>query len=255
MINMKEFITFANELADASGEIARQYYRTPFDVVTKDDASPVTIADRAIEQRVREIIEQTRPQDGILGEEFGEKKGTSGFTWVLDPIDGTKSFVIGRPTFGTLIALCEGIIPVLGVIDQPILAERWVGAQGVSTFNGNTISTRSCDLLRNACVTSTSPSQIPDLWRALYAQTKMVAWGGDCFSYGLMANGTIDAIFERGLNTYDYAALVPIITGAGGMICDFAGEPLTLESDGSVLAVGDGAIQAEALALIHSACK
>ena len=124
---MQEFTEIANRLADEAGEIVRRHFRQPFDVETKSDDSPVTIADRGVEKRMREIIEEERPQDGILGEEFGEKPSESGLTWVLDPIDGTKSFVIGRPTFGTLIALCEDGIPKLGVIDQAILKERWVG--------------------------------------------------------------------------------------------------------------------------------
>lgn len=130
---MNEFVTLAKRLADEAGKIVKRYYRQPFDVISKEDESPVTIADRKIEERMREILEDARPQDGIYGEEHGVKTGESGLTWVLDPIDGTKSFVIGRPTFGTLIALCEDSIPKLGVIDQPILGERWIG-DGEQTF-------------------------------------------------------------------------------------------------------------------------
>ena len=142
---MKEFEALAKRLADEAGEIARKYFRTPFEVISKDDDSPVTIADREIEARMREILEDERPQDGIYGEEHGIKQSESGLTWVLDPIDGTKSFVIGRPTFGTLIALCDDGKPKLGVIDQPITKERWIGFDGQTTFNGERVKTAALE--------------------------------------------------------------------------------------------------------------
>ena len=123
---MQEFKAFANMLADEAGKIIHQYYRTPFDVERKGDDSPVTIADRAVEEALRGMIEAKRPDDGIIGEEFGVKESQNGLNWVLDPIDGTKPFTIGRPTFGTLIALCEEEKPVLGLIDQPIIKDRCI---------------------------------------------------------------------------------------------------------------------------------
>src|SRR5262245_14477992 len=139
---MKEFVQLANRLADAGGDIIRSHFRQPFEVISKADESPVTVADRNVEARIREIIEKERPEDGIYGEEFGIKESKNGLTWVLDPIDGTKSFVIGRPTFGTLIALCENDVPKLGVIDQAIVKERWVGVSGEQTlFNGKAVKT------------------------------------------------------------------------------------------------------------------
>lgn len=248
---MQEFEALANRLADAAGEIVRMHFRTPFDVETKSDDSPVTIADRAVEQRMREILEAERPQDGILGEEFGHKPSESGLTWVLDPIDGTKSFVIGRPTFGTLIALCEGNAPKLGVIDQPILRERWVGADGVTKFNGDVVKTRPCPSVKAARVCSTTPAMFdgyPPAHKAF--DDGQMAWGGDCYQYGLMAMGHLDVIVEANMQPYDYAALVPVIRGAGGHISDFAGEALTLESDGSVVACGDPSLWPAVKALI-----
>lgn len=251
---MQEFVALANSLADAAGEIARTYYRQPFDVDTKEDSSPVTIADRAIEHRMREMIEEARPQDGILGEEFGVKNGESGLTWVLDPIDGTKSFVIGRPTFGTLIALCEEGAPKLGIIDQAILNERWVGMDGHTTFNGETVKTAPCSTLDTARIGSTTP--------AMFSETGPVYknfnegrffWGGDCYQYGLMANGYVDVVLEANMSPYDYAALVPVIVGAGGHISDFSGNPLTLDSDGTVVACGDHALWPDVKALLN--CK
>jgi inositol-phosphate phosphatase/L-galactose 1-phosphate phosphatase/histidinol-phosphatase len=260
---MQDFIAFANRLADEAGTIARAHFRTPFEVISKGDDSPVTIADRAIEKRMREIIESERPEDGILGEEFGVKESRNGFTWVLDPIDGTKSFVIGRPTFGTLIALCEKDIPVLGVIDQPIARERWVGAKGTPTlFNGKAVKTRPCKNLKDACASSTTP--------AMFAKTgpvyerfdsachskewgsgaKMLAWGGDCYMYGLLASGFMDLCFEASLSPYDFCALVPVVEGAGGMMCDWNGNKLTIKSDGKVIALGDASLKDQVLKLL-----
>lgn len=252
---MQEFVTLANILADAAGEIIRKYYRTPFDVETKSDDSPVTVADRAVEKSLREIIEEQRPQDGIFGEEFGIKESQSGLVWVLDPIDGTKPFVVGRPTFGTLIALCEDIHPVLGVIDQPILKERWVGAKNMtSTMNGDKIKTRQCKSLKHAICSSTSPGMFktmrPDFIETWRTSCDFIVWGGDCTSYGLLASGTIDLIIEADMNPYDYLALVPIITGAGGYMSDWEGKNLTMKSGERVIAAGDKSLWPEIADLI-----
>ena len=243
---MQEFLDLANRMADAAGEIIQKYYRTSFDVERKNDDSPVTIADREVEKRLRAIIEETRMDDGILGEEFGHTESKSGLTWVLDPIDGTKSFMIGRPTFGTLIALCEDGIPKLGVIDQPILKERWMGVEGSqTTLNGHTVSTRKCTDLTHAAIGSTTPAMfdtLTDYGQAyeLFEKTGHdMIWGGDCYMYGLIASGHMDVAFEQNLSAYDFAALVPVIKGAGGHISDWRGDELTLNSAGKVIAVGD----------------
>lgn len=243
---MQEFLQLATELADASGEIIKKYFRTPFDIEQKGDSSPVTIADRSVEQRLREILEERRPQDGIIGEEFGIKQSQSGLSWVLDPIDGTKSFMIGRPTFGTLIGLWEGEDkPILGVIDQAISAERWIGLSGEqTTFNGKAVHTRPCAGLKDAIISSTTPSMFDasgHVYERFY-EGKMahgLIWGGDCYMYGLLSSGYLDMTIEASLSTYDYAALVPVVLGAGGYIGDFQGEPLTLSSKGEVIALGD----------------
>jgi len=236
---MQEFSALANRLADAAGEIIRGYFRQSFDVETKGDKSPVTIADRKVEERMRDILESMRPQDGIHGEEFGIKKSESGLTWVLDPIDGTKSFVIGRPTFGTLIALCDGNTPELGIIDQAILKERWIGIEGQTTFNGKVVKTTSCPSVDTARIGSTTPAMFGDNPVYKNFNEGRFFWGGDCYQYGLMANGFVDIILEASMQPYDYAALVPIIKNAGGHISDFSGNDLTLESDGTVVALGD----------------
>jgi len=252
---MQEFITIANSLADAAGEIVREHFRTAFYVIAKEDDSPVTIADRAIETRMREMLEDLRPEDGILGEEFGIKESRSGLTWVLDPIDGTKSFVIGRPTFGTLIALAEEDAPVLGVIDQGVSGERWVGVRGQATlFNGETVRVRDCGDLAQACVASTTPAMFSDtkpVYEAFEDQCRMMAWGGDCYMYGLLANGHMDICVEAALSPYDFAALVPVVQGAGGVMSDWDGADLTLKSDGRVVASGSRVLHEEALRLIR----
>lgn len=242
---MQEFIQLANTLADEARKIVKKYYRQPFDIEQKDDYSPVTIADRAVEKRIREILDDKRPHDGIFGEEFGVKDSKSGLMWVLDPIDGTKSFMMGRPTFGTLIALCEGDVPKLGVIDQAILDERWIGVSGEqTTFNGMPVKSRPCPSLSEAIICSTTPSMFDDMpaYFERFHDGKMahgLIWGGDCYMYGLLASGFLDMTIEASLSPYDFAALVPVVEGAGGIICDYEGNSLTLKSDGKVIALGD----------------
>jgi len=242
---MQEFHEFANRLADKAGEIIRKYYRQPMTVDKKDDESPVTIADREVEHVLREMIEAAYPEDGILGEEYDRKESANGRTWVIDPIDGTKSFVIGRPTFGTLVALCENDIPVFGMIDQPILRERWIGDGKTTTMNGESVRTRECSNVYDAVIGATTPMMFDKLseYDRAYEifekdQSRMV-WGGDCYMYGLIASGYMDVAFEQNLSPYDFAALIPIIKGAGGHISDWRGDELSLNSVGKVIAVGD----------------
>ncbi len=249
---MQEVLLLANRLADAAREVIHAHFRTPFEIVAKDDESPVTVADRAVEARMREMIEKAFPNDGILGEEYGVKPTQNGRVWVLDPIDGTKSFIIGRPTFGTLIALAEADIPVVGIIDQPILNERWVGAKGQqTTFNGQPVRTRPCPSIKDAVASTTSPRQIPDLWPKFYTDCKAMVWGGDCYSYGMMVNGWLDIVVESGMQTYDFAAIPPIIEGAGGLMCDWDGKPLTLQADGRTIALGDISLKNAALNFVN----
>lgn len=243
---MQEFAALANRMADKAGEIIQKYYRTPFKIEHKEDESPVTIADREVEKALRDMIAAERPDDGILGEEYGVHPGTTGFTWVIDPIDGTKSFMIGRPTFGTLIALCENDVPKIGIIDQPILKERWVGIDGAqTTFNGESVKTRACTHIHDASIGATTPmmfDDVTDYGRAYHMfekGTSNMVWGCDCYMYGLIASGHMDVAFEQNLSAHDFAALVPVIKGAGGHISDWRGDDLTLNSAGKVIAVGD----------------
>jgi inositol-phosphate phosphatase / L-galactose 1-phosphate phosphatase / histidinol-phosphatase len=238
----------ANRLAEAAGAAIRPYFRTEFGLESKGDATPVTLADRAAEAAIRAILEVERPEDGIIGEEYGTVREAASRQWVIDPIDGTTSFVAGRPIFGTLIALMEDGWPVLGLIDQPILKERWVGAVGQpTTFNGVAVNARSCPELAQAILSTTSPNcfsqEEGERFMALGAKTahRRLIWGGDCYNYGLLASGHIDIVVEAGLKIHDFAALVPVVEGAGGMMCDWSGDPLNANSQGHVIALGDPA--------------
>jgi inositol-phosphate phosphatase/L-galactose 1-phosphate phosphatase/histidinol-phosphatase len=239
-------LDFAARLADAAGATIRPYFRRAHGLETKGDASPVTLADREAEAAMRTLIEARFPDDAIIGEEYGVREGTSGRAWVLDPIDGTRAFISGRPIFGTLIALVADGWPVLGVIDQPVLRERWTGAIGRPTlFNGVPAATRPCPDLAGALLATTSPALFDD--RQLHAFEHLdgavmsTVLGGDCYNYACLASGHLDVVAEAGLKLHDFAALVPVIEGAGGRVCDWQGDPLTADSIGEVVAAGDPA--------------
>ena len=241
-----DLVALANSLADAARPIAARYFRTGVTIDDKSDASPVTIADREAETAMRALLTRHVPEHGVFGEEHGAERTDADYVWVLDPIDGTKAFITGLPIFGTLITLLHKGVPVMGVIDQPILKERWLGVAGrQSTFNGQPIQVRACPTLDRAYMYSTSPIMFSgDVSRkhaALIDAVKLFRWGGDCYAYGLLASGHVDLVVEAGLKLYDFAALVPVVEGAGGTMCDWNGEPLHSGSDGHVLALGDPA--------------
>lgn len=256
---MKEFLSFAETLADASRamlvEAARRSYRGEM----KSDGSPVTPIDRAVEKRLREMIAEAYPDHGIAGEEYGEEHGESnlesGHVWVLDPIDGTKSFISGKPLFGTLIGLVHQGAPILGVIDHPALDERWIGARGEgSTFNGDPVKARPCPGLGEAILFATSPFMFEgadaDAFDRLCREVKYPLFGTDCYGYGLLASGFADLVVEAKLRPYDYVALVPVVEGAGGVMTDWGGRPLNLASDGRVIAAGDRRTHEECLKVL-----
>jgi histidinol phosphatase-like enzyme (inositol monophosphatase family) len=249
------YLEFARGLADAAGVIVRRYYRAPIAVESKADASPVTIADREAEQALRERIRAAYPDHGIDGEEFPGERLDAELVWHLDPVDGTKSFVVGRPMFGTLIALARRGRPILGVIDQCILGERWCGVVGrVSTWNDAPIQVRPCAGLEHAMLSVTSPQMFSAAERAAVAQleraVRFPVYGGDCYGYGLLAMGLIDLIVEADLDVHDFMALVPVIEGAGGVVTDWQGAPLTPGSDGRLVAAGDRRVHESALKLL-----
>ena len=237
-------ILLAHRLADASGDVIRPFFRAAFTREDKADASPVTEADRGAEAAMRAILDAERPHDGIVGEEYGVSRDGAERMWVLDPIDGTRAFVTGRPIFGTLIALLEAGKPVLGILNQPLLGERWLGVAGRQTlFNDGVAGTRACAALGHAHVATTGPKYFTPEQLVAYTRVTDAArdsiWGGDCYNYGQLALGQLDAVIEAGLKIYDFAALVPIVEGAGGMMRDWSGRPLDHDSDGRVIAVGD----------------
>lgn len=247
-MNLKADIALAHRLADAARTAILPHYRSGLTSERKEDASPVTLADRAAEEAMRRILKAECPRDAIHGEEFGAETGSSGRTWVLDPIDGTASFLIGRPIFGTLIALVVDGWPVLGVIDQPVLDERWIGVTGQPTLlNGQPVRTRACRELGDATLATTGPHYFNDHdgehFMGLAAKTdhRRMVMGGDCYNYALLASGHLDIVCEANLKLHDFAALVPVVEGAGGTMCDWNGEPLHAASSGHVLALGDPA--------------
>jgi inositol-phosphate phosphatase/L-galactose 1-phosphate phosphatase/histidinol-phosphatase len=249
------FLTLALRLADAAGAEIRPHFRRPLIVDDKPDLTPVTVADRAAEAAMRTLIEAHYPGHGIIGEEFGRVREEAEFVWVLDPIDGTKSFISGVPLFGTLIALTRRRRPMLGIIDQPISRERWVGAAGRRTMlNGAPVRSRACPSLAAATLFATTPDMFRDENAAAFARlsaaVKLVRYGADCYAYGLLAAGFVDLVLEANLKPYDFCAMVPIVEGAGGVATDWRGEALDLASDGRILVAGDRRAHSAALALL-----
>jgi inositol-phosphate phosphatase/L-galactose 1-phosphate phosphatase/histidinol-phosphatase len=250
------YLALAAELADIAGAAIRPYFRTALAVDDKADLSPVTAADRAAELAMRQLIAERFPQHGIIGEEYGPERDDAEFVWVLDPIDGTKSFISGVPLFGTLIALARHGKPILGIIDQPISRERWIGAEGYeTTHNGSPIRCRACPDIGAATVFATSPDMFrerhADAFSRVSRAAKLVRYGADCYAYGLVALGFVDVVIEASLNPYDFGPMLPIIEGAGGIASDWQGEPLGLLSDGRVLIAGDKRTHSDALALLR----
>ena len=239
------YLQFAEELADASGDVIRPWFRSRATVERKGDGSPVTQADRAAETVVRERIADRYPQHGVIGEEYGADHPEAEWVWVIDPIDGTGAFVSGLPTFGTLIALAHEGTPVVGVLDQPILQERWAGLSYPnvlrrSTLNSHVIHTSSTTNLAASIGFATSPEMFDgdarNAWDRLSSSCERVRYGVDCYAYGLLASGFADIVCEASLKLWDYLALAPIVQGAGGQMTDWHGKPLTLESGERVVA-------------------
>lgn len=253
-----QFLAFAHLLADAASRVIRPHFEKLGTVDTKADNSPVTIADRDAETAMRGLIEQEFPDHAIFGEEQGHKKTISEFTWVIDPIDGTRAFIDGRKEWGTLIALCSDGVPILGVLDQPATGERWAALAGQpATLNNKPIAVRATQKLSEAEVSTTSalyftPTQ-GEKMVALAKSCRRAVKDGDCYAYGLLARGDRDLVVDAGLKPYDILALVPIIEAAGGVMTTWEGKPVTLTDSANVLAAGDKALHAAALALLKSA--
>jgi myo-inositol-1(or 4)-monophosphatase len=255
-----KLIQFANRLADASGAAIRPFFRQRIEVVHKPGRhafDPVTEADKGGERAIRAIIERERPDDAILGEEYGEKPGSSGWRWVLDPVDGTRCFITGRHEWGSLIALERDGVPVLGILDQPVLGERFIGVNGRSVLVQNDARTplkvRACEDLGQATLCATDPSAyMTDTQQAAFARVKAKArltrYHGDCYIFAMLAMGFIDVIVEGAFRRWDVAAIIPLVEGAGGIITDWQGNAWR---DGEpLLASGDARLHAQTLALL-----
>jgi myo-inositol-1(or 4)-monophosphatase len=253
-------LTFAHGLADAARAVIRPYFRRRIDVTDKGPAGffdPVTEADKRAEQVMRDRIAAAYPDDGILGEEFGHRAGDSGFVWILDPIDGTRAFIAGQPLWGTLIALEHSGVPVLGILDQPFLDERFTASAGVTELRNasstQTLKTRRCAALGDAVICTTHPMlHFNEADRQRYwnveKRCRLSRYGGDCYAYALVALGFVDLVIETDLKRWDIAPIIPIIEGAGGIVTDWEGRPMN--EGGRVVAAGDVRVHAEALKIL-----
>ena len=255
-----DLIATAHALADAARQATLLHFRSPgLSAETKEAErfDPVTVADRLSEQRMRDILARRRPQDGILGEEFGSVAGTSGLTWVLDPIDGTRGYLSGTPTWGVLISVRDETGPIYGIIDQPYIRERFEGGLGRAEVNGPSgravLAVRPARPLSQAILFSTFPevgtAEEGAAFRRVAPKAKLVRYGTDCYAYALIAAGQIDLVIETGLQAYDIVALIPVIEGAGGVISTWDGGSAV--NGGDVIASSNHQIHEKALRLLR----
>ena len=252
-----EFTTFANLLADESAKILNNYFRTKIKIENKEDNTPVTIADQNTELKIRDLITKHYPTHCILGEEFDNFDGGSEFTWVIDPIDGTRSFIAGHKDYGTLIALLHNNKPIIGIINCPAHNERWVGIKDKqTTLNNNKIKTSSVHTIKDSYLfTSGIYFDEPILrngFEIIKEKSKYYRYGGDCYMYGMLASGLIDVVIEDTLKAHDYMALVNVIEGAGGKITDKYGKDVSINSDGSLVASCNLKIHQELISIINN---
>ena len=257
-----DLIAFANRLADTSGAVIRPLFRQRIDVAHKQgryDFDPVTEADKGAERAIREAVARERPQDGVLGEEYPETEGTSGYRWILDPVDGTRAFITGRHEWGSLIALEKDGKPVLGILDQPVLGERFVGVNGkahlIQAGKSSPLDVRPCASLSEAILCATDPGayfskdQLSAFSR-VDGVTKMTRYGGDCYLFAALALGFVDIVIEANFHAWDIAALIPLVEGAGGIITDWQGG--SAQSGKTILACGDRRVHAQTMKLLAS---
>lgn len=259
MHDLSQYSAFAAHLADLARPIAKRYFRSELTIIDKPDSTPVTLADMEIETCIREEIARVYPTHGVLGEEHDDTNLDAEWVWVIDPIDGTKAFTCGKPQFGTLVALAHRGEPVIGVIDQPILDERWVGVKGLgATFNGRAARVSATRKpLSETIVLVTTPDMFDraedaPVFDRLKAACKGIYYGGDCYNYALLASGHVDLVIEVRLKTVDFAAVVNPIVEAGGVACDWGGRSLNLDSDGTIVAAANQALADEVLRVINA---
>jgi len=253
--SIEEFRRFAEDVAGRARAMSLPGFRSELRVKLKDDESPVTAVDRNVEAMVRERIRGAYPQHGILGEEHGPSHTDAEYVWSIDPIDGTRSFITGWPLWGTLLALLHNGTPILGLIDMPVLDERWVGVSGgITELNGKPCRSRATGPLAAATLYTTSPDAFTAAELERFERVSRAArsrrFGGDCYSYALLASGHIDAVIEADLKPYDYLALAPVIEAAGGIITDWQGQPLGMHSGSQVVAAASAELHREIVALL-----
>ncbi len=255
-----DFASFVEKLAKVAGDAIRPFFRTAISVENKSKLGafdPVTEADRAAETAMRRLIKETFPAHGIVGEEFGEDKPDAPYVWVLDPIDGTKSFISGMPAWGTLIGLMKDGVPVYGMMHQPFIGEWFSGDGASARYRGpagdRRLNVRPCASLKDAMLYTTSPLLMNEEERELFRKVEAVAkhsrYGGDCYSYCMIAAGHIDLVIEAGVNAFDIVPLIPVIEGAGGIITTWTGE--SAAKGGRIIAAGDKRVHAEAMKLLR----
>jgi myo-inositol-1(or 4)-monophosphatase len=256
-----DFAAFVDELATVSGEAILPFFRTSLGVEDKGSATgfdPVTAADRAAEIAMRTLIQRSFPEHGIVGEEYGNERADAEYVWVLDPIDGTKSFIAGMPIWGSLIALTRNGAAVYGMMHQPFIRERFSGDGGAAHYRGpagkRDLHVRPCAALADAMLFTTSPQLMNPPDRAAFgrveAAVKLSRYGGDCYPYCMLAAGHVDLVIETGLKPHDIVALIPIIEGAGGVLTNWEGESAV--KGGRVVAAGDRRAHAAALQALTS---
>ncbi len=254
-----DFAAFIDELATVSGDAILPFFRTSLGVEDKNRGGsfdPVTAADRAAEQAIRALIRGNFPEHGIVGEEYGNERTDAEYVWVLDPIDGTKSFISGMPAWGTLIALTRFGEPVFGMMHQPFIRERFTGDGGAARYRGpagnRALMVRPCAALSDAVLFTTSPLLMAEDERGAFKRVeeavRLSRYGGDCYAYCMVAAGHVDVVIESGLKPHDIVALIPIITGAGGIVTSWDGGPAT--AGGRIIAAGDRRVHEAAVALL-----
>ena len=257
---MDELCSFAGRLADTARKIITPYFRSGLSIDDKptdsDTGQPVTRADRESEEAMRDLITSHYPDHGVIGEEFDDHNPDAEFCWVLDHIDGTRAFIAGLPMFGTLIGLGYQKRPILGVLDQPVMKDRFIGTARGSSLNGKPIKARKCSHLDQAIYSVTDPRMMSTpaqevVFQRLMRETHLTQFGGNCCAYGMLASGAIDLITENDLKPWDIYALIPIIEGAGGVVTGWTGGPA--EKSASVIACGDPILHREVLPLLKNA--
>lgn len=260
--SIKDDLALAGRLADAARGPALAHFRRPLDIDNKHAATggfdPVTTADRGVEQTIRAILAEERPDDGVLGEEFGVTEGAGDRRWILDPIDGTRAYISGAPTWGVLIGLYRGDTPILGVMDQPFTGERFSAADGQAVWSqgGETrpLRTRPCGDLSTATIMTTDPDLFTSAERPAFDHIANAAqlrrYSLDCYAYALIAAGGVDVVIESGLSAYDIAALIPIVEAAGGRVTSWTGG--SAAGGGRVLASGDPRLHDQLLQALAS---